>query len=335
MAQPTRLNNVTPVLRFRVKFRAGWGTFRLCFRYATMRFQVILNREGGTLRTVDFDRFTQDLRATLEQENHKVSISIIQGDELEGALDAALQTDCDVVMIGGGDGSVSAAAAALVGSSKALAVLPAGTMNLFARSLGIPQNLDAATIVFATGKIHEVDVASANGVYFVHQFSVGLHAKLIRLRKKRVFSSRIGKMFASVRAGLEALFNPPRLRVELKMDGRRHIYSTAGIGITNNLFGDGHLPYADMPDEGVLGIYITRARKASDLTRLALAVARGRLREHDMVDVREARQVSLRLLSGHKRFGCAIDGELRELKTETQLQIHPKALKVLIAHDAE
>lgn len=300
-----------------------------------MRFQVVLNREGGTLRTIDLDRFTQELRATLERESHKVSIDIIHGDGLEDALDSALRTECDVVMIGGGDGSVSAAAAKLVGSSKALAVLPAGTMNLFARSLGIPQKLDDAIATFATGKIHEVDVASANDVYFVHQFSIGLHAKLIRLRKKRSFSSRAGKMLASVRAGFEALFNPPRLRVELEIDGKREYRSTAGIGITNNMLGDGHLPYADMPDEGRLGIYITRARKASDLARLALAVARGRLREHDMLEILDARKVSLKLLSGHKRFGCAIDGELRELQDETQLLIHPKALKVLIPRDAE
>lgn len=300
-----------------------------------MRFQVILNRTGGTLRTLDLVGFTATMRRTLEALGHDVMIAVVAGDEIARALDEAAASVCDVVMVGGGDGTVSAAAARLMGGDKALAVLPAGTMNLFARSLGIPLELDEAVAALGRGRERDVDLASANGRVFVHQFSVGLHTKLIRLREKSSFNSRLGKMWASLRAGFAAFFRPPRIKVGLAIDGaQERRVSTAGIGVTNNLFGEGHLPYADAPDGGVLGVYVTRARRKRDMARLALNMLLGRWRQNDQVDTEEARQVTLRLLSRHERFGCAIDGELCDLETVTELRIHPAALKVLAPQTA-
>ena len=294
-----------------------------------MRFQVILNSDGGTLRTLDLDGFAGEVRRVLEAAGHEVAVAVTAGDGIDAALDAALEGSCDVVMVGGGDGTVSAAASRLKDSAKALAVLPAGTMNLFARSLGVPLRLDEAVAAFANGRLRDVDLASANGRVFVHQFSVGLHAKLIRLREKRAFRSRLGKIWASLRAGFGAFFRPPRIRVALVIDGSETVVTTAGIGVTCNLFGEGHLPYADAPDGGVLGVYVTRARRMRDFVRLALNLARGRWRGNAEIDISSAGEVTLTLLSPHARFGCAIDGELCTLEKETVLRIHPGALKVL------
>ena len=184
-----------------------------------MRFQVILNRDGGTLRTRDVERFAAGARRTLEGLGHAVSVTTVAGEGLEKALAVAAAGPAEVVMVGGGDGTVSAAAAQLAHTDKALAVLPAGTMNLFARSLGIPLDLDAAVAALGAGAIEAVDVAAADDRIFVHQFSVGLHAKLIRLREKKSFGSRLGKMRASVAAGLSTFFRPPRLEAELVVDG--------------------------------------------------------------------------------------------------------------------
>jgi diacylglycerol kinase family enzyme len=266
----------------------------------------------------------------LDEAGHAASVALVEGNEIEDALDEALAGDCDVIMIGGGDGTVSCAAAKLMGSDKALAILPAGTMNLFARSLGIPLDLEAAVAALREGELRNVDLASANGKPFVHQFSVGLHAKLIRLREKEVFRSRLGKIRASVRAGFGAFFRPPRMRIGLTLDGgEERALVTAGIGITNNVFGEGHLPYADKPDDGLLGVYVTRARSQSDMVRLAANMLLGRWKSNDQVEMDTAREVKLRLLARHERFGCAVDGELCELERETILRSHPGALKVL------
>lgn len=301
-----------------------------------MRFHVVLNRDGGTLRGRDLGRLQALLRDTFERAGHEMSIALVAGDGVEAALDRAAAADCDVVMAGGGDGTVSAAAARLVGTDKALAVLPAGTMNLFARSLGIPPDLDRAIAAFAQGGVRRVDVAEVGGRIFVHQFSVGLHAKLIRLRARRTFTSRAGKMLASLQAGFAAFLRPPRLAAALDVDGRETVVRASGIGVTNNLIGEGYrLPYAERPDGGVLGVYVTRARRRRDLARFALGALLGRWEGNAQVDVLPAREVRLRLVAHRRRFGCAIDGELAELDTVTHLRIRPGALKAWVPAGGE
>ncbi|MEO3389259.1 diacylglycerol kinase family protein [Mesorhizobium sp. CAU 1741] len=296
-----------------------------------MHFHIILNRQGGTLRTLDVDAFAAKSKATLEEAGHTVSTLTVDGKKIEEALTQAVEGPADVIMVGGGDGTVSAAAGKLMNTSKALAILPAGTMNLFARSLAIPLQLETAVNAFAGGEIRSVDLARANDRVFVHQFSVGLHAKLIELREKAEFRSRLGKIWASARAGLNALFRPPNLKVTLEMDDEMVEVATTGVGISNNPFGEGHLPYADMPDKGVLGVYVTRAWRKRDMALFALKMAMGQWKTNPHVDIYQSRKVTLKLKSKPKRFGCAIDGELCDLDGSTRIEILPGALKVLVA----
>lgn len=296
-----------------------------------MRFAAVLNRDGGTLRTTDLPAFSEQMRKTLEAAGHSIDIDIVAGGDIEAALEkAAARRGVNVVLAGGGDGTISAAAALLMNRKKALAILPAGTMNLFARGLGIPQTLDAAVKSFADGEVIAVDIASANGRPFVHQFSVGLHAKMVQLRQKMEFGSRLGKMRASVRAAWETIKNPPAMNVTLTIGEAEIITRTTGIGITNNLFGEGHLPYADNPTGGVLGIYIAVARQRGELAKFFLDMARGRWRDSEHVEIHQADKAVLKIHSAVKKFRAVMDGELVRLDRETEIRIHPGALNVLV-----
>ncbi|RVB29130.1 diacylglycerol kinase family lipid kinase, partial [Mesorhizobium sp. M7A.F.Ca.CA.001.07.2.1] len=221
-----------------------------------MKFAAVLNRDGGTLRTTDLVAFSDRMHQTLETAGHSLSIEIVAGKDVVETLDsAASRRSVDVVLAGGGDGTISAAAARLMGTKKALAILPAGTMNLFARGLGIPQSLDGALKSFADGEIIAVDVATANGQPFIHQFSIGMHAKMVQLRQKMEFGSRLGKIRASAKAAWATINNPPAMNVTLSIGEAEMAARITGIGITNNLFGEGHLPYADNPAGGALGVF--------------------------------------------------------------------------------
>ncbi len=300
-----------------------------------MRFIAVLNRDGGTLRTTDLDAFIDKMSAAFTEAGHSIEIRTVTGAELEAALKKAASGGADVVIAGGGDGTISAAAAALMNSEKRLAVLPAGTMNLFARSLGIPLSLDAAMQAFVDADTRAVDMASANGRPFIHQFSIGMHAKMVDMRDGMQFRSKLGKIRASAKAALAALLDPPSLRVSLDIDGRKLRARTTSIGITNNLFGEGHLPYADEPDGGVLGIYVTIAAKRSELLRAALDILRGRWRESPHVDVHEGKRVMVHVRSHLRDRKCVIDGELLPLERDTVIRIHRKALRVLVTKQAD
>ncbi len=296
-----------------------------------MHFLVILNKGGGTLRTLDVDAFLRRAQAVLEAAGHSLETRLIGGEDVNAVFEQAVREPrVDVIMAGGGDGTISAAAASMMGSDKVLAVLPAGTMNLFARTLGIPLSLDAALEALASGRILAADIASANGKPFVHQFSVGMHPRIVEMRSRMQFYSRLGKIGASIRAAFQTIQNPVKLKVTLTMPHTRVIATTAGISISNNLYGEGHLPFSDRPDGGVLGVYITRARSRGDLLLLCLQVAMGRWRENQQVEIHETATVSLNVRSRRRRQRCVIDGELYPLAAETEIKIHPGALRVLV-----
>jgi len=299
-----------------------------------MNFIAILNRGGGTLRTMDLDAFSDQLHSVLESKGHALTVEIVDGKQITDALDrASRSTSADVILIGGGDGTVSAAAAALKDSGKALAVLPAGTMNLFARALSIPLELDDAIEAFATGIVRKVDVASANGRVFIHQYSVGLHAKMVKERDSLSFASRLGKMGASIRAGLRTILNPPSMRVEIDLAGTEMHARTSGISVSNNVFGEGHIPYAGDPAGGLLGIYVASAASRWDAFRIFADIFRGNYERSALVTVHESDAVSLHFSRVKSRHRCVIDGELSKLDRDVALRIHPGALNVLVPAD--
>ncbi|MEO5759935.1 MAG: diacylglycerol kinase family protein [Mesorhizobium sp.] len=296
-----------------------------------MKFAAVLNRDGGTLRTTDLAAFSDRMHQTLEAAGHTLDIEIVAGKDVVEALDRlASRRGIDAVLAGGGDGTISAAAARLMGKKKALAILPAGTMNLFARGLGIPQTLDTALQSFADGEIIPVDIATANGRPFVHQFSIGMHARMVQLRERMEFGSRLGKIGASAKAAWATINNPPAMNVTLSIGEAEMAARISGIGITNNLFGEGHLPYADNPSGGVLGVYVTVAQQRAHLIKFVFNVARGKWRDNEHVEIHQADKTVLRIHSASRKFRAVMDGELVKLERETTIEIQPGALNVLV-----
>jgi len=301
-----------------------------------MRFLAILNRDGGTLSSLDIEVFSPRLIELLREEGHEVTVRAVAGREIVKAIDeAATATDVDVVMAGGGDGTISLAAGKLAESDKALAVLPAGTMNLFARSLRMPLDLDQAIKALAKGKIKQVDLASVNGRYLVHQLSIGMHPQLIDLREKLSFRGRVGKIFASTRAAVATFQHPHNILVQVESDITRFEAVTQSLSVTNNLYGEGHLPFTDKPDGGTLGLYVTRAARRSDLFFFFANMAIGRWRKNDQVEIHQAKWVKLHLPYLDPRFKCAIDGELEPLAQDMLVKLHPKVLRVLAPSPTE
>ena len=134
-----------------------------------MKLHLVLNRDGGTFSTLDMDAFRKRAAEILGDEGHETSFDIVGGDEIEAALErSARNTGIDVMIAGGGDGTISAAARACWQAGMPLGVLPAGTMNLFARSLGLfPLDLEAALAALARSEITPVDISSVNGMGFI------------------------------------------------------------------------------------------------------------------------------------------------------------------------
>jgi diacylglycerol kinase family enzyme len=205
-----------------------------------MHFVAILNRNGGTFRLIDIDAFSRRAEAIFAEAGHSVQCRIVSGSELLAALErAAHEAKTDVMIAGGGDGTISAAAAVGFRTGKPLGVLPAGTMNLFARTLRMPLNLDEALRALAAGQLYDADIATANGRPFVHQYSVGLHARLVRIREELPYRNRWEKLWASFRAVFAAVGKRLRFQVEIVTPRGREKRIASGVTVSNNLLGEG------------------------------------------------------------------------------------------------
>ena len=293
-----------------------------------MRFIGVFNRDGGTFKTTDIDAFAAKAVEIFEAAGHEFDARIVEGKALIAELKRAAG-EAEVLLAGGGDGTISAAAAIAFKQGVPLAVLPAGTMNLFARSLQMPLDLSAALEAIAGGEIKPVDIATANGRPFVHQFSVGIHAKLVKLRESLDYSSRIGKMAASARAFGGALAHAPNFHADITTKKGVERRSTAGIAVSNNSL-EGPLLHAERLDAGILGIYIIAPLTPWIVTKLCFGVLRGKWKALPEIVDREAREVTLRFPNKKAGAMAVIDGELMKLADKVELKIHPGALQVVM-----
>lgn len=300
-----------------------------------MRVAAILNRDSGTLRTMDLDAFCAEAMTVFAEAGHELQCHVVNGDAVLDAIETfSADPDVDAIIAAGGDGTISSAAAIAHRSQKILGVLPAGTMNLFARALGVPADIRLALQAIATGSVGKVDLAMANGRPFVHQFGVGIHARLVRIRNNMVYRSRIGKMLASLRAIAASALNPPRFEVEFEDGSGRQSRTVSGIAVSNNPLDDGPVPVAQRLDTGRLGVYFAGTVTTRELIALVVDVLVGRWRSNPQVTELETESLVLHFPKRKREVHAVIDGELIELDRDVELTILPQALSVILPTSA-
>ncbi|MET0437666.1 MAG: diacylglycerol kinase family protein [Devosia sp.] len=301
-----------------------------------MRVAAIFNRDSGTLRTMDLDAFCAEAVAVFAEAGHELQCHIVGGHDVLAVIERfSTDPDVDAMIAAGGDGTISSAAAIVHRTGKVLGILPAGTMNLFARALGVPPDIRKALHAVAWGSVGQVDLATANSQPFVHQFGVGIHARLVRIRNGMTYSSRVGKMLASLRAIAAAALNPPRFEVEFEDDSGRQKRIVSGIAVSNNPLDDGPVPVAQRLDTGRLGIYFAGSVTTGELISLVIDVLIGRWRANPQVTELESESLILHFPKRKREVYAVIDGELIELERDVELTILPQALSVIFpAKDA-
>lgn len=295
-----------------------------------MKVHAVFNRDGGTFRTMDMEAFAATAKSIFESHGHTFESEIIPGKKLIKALERVCAEPGDhVLMAGGGDGTISAAADFAWKSQIPLAVLPAGTMNLFARALKIPLDLNAALESLATGSIEAVDISTANDESFVHQFSIGFQPQMIQVRNTLKYRSRWGKRLASMRAFAKAMGRPPKFLVRMVVDGTTIERTVSAISVANNAYGHGVLPVPEVVNRGELGVYIAGKLTPAALLKLAFTVLTGSWRSNPDVDEVVARKVELHFPHLRRGAKATIDGELIPLPRDVKIAVRAGELKVL------
>lgn len=292
-----------------------------------MKLAILLNRSGGTLQR------DPDLSGRTEQAFRDAGldsrVEALDPDALQARAKALIASGgLDVLVVGGGDGTVGAAAALLADTNIALGVLPFGTLNHFARDAGIPGELDEAVKVIASGHIRSVDIAEVNGRVFVNNSSVGLYPLMVRDRERQQEHLGRGKWPAMARAAGRAVWRLSKWRLRIGTEDETVHVETPILFIGNNAYETGlfGLGKRTALDEGKLYLYAIKAHGRFSLAKAVLQALLGRLDERDFVVISGAQA---KVDSRRRALHVAADGEAFVTETPLRYRIRPKALKLL------
>ena len=241
---------------------------------------------------------------------------------MDGAIKQAVKR-APMVIVGGGDGSLSSSVDHFMGTDTILAVLPLGTANSFARTLGIPLELDGAVEVIAQGEARKIDVGCIDGQHFLNAAALGLAPKVAESVPHGLKRS-LGRLGYLLWAGWSAAsFNAFRLKVQ---DGRRiHRLWATEVRIANGRFHGGMelIESADV-ESGVIVIQAVRGRSILRLGWSYLASALKLDARHQTMREFRGRKLTI---STRPPIEVSIDGEVAG-RTPLEVSAIPDAVTV-------
>ncbi|MFI7614675.1 diacylglycerol/lipid kinase family protein [Nonomuraea terrae] len=239
----------------------------------------------------------------------------------------ALDQGAELVFVWGGDGMVQRCADAMAGSGVPMAILPAGTANLFATNLGVPADLEEAVRIGFRGRRERLDLGLLNGEHFAVMAGAGFEAEMIAdvdgQAKKRL--GRLGYVRAAVRH-----VGGPRVPMKVKIDGTSWFEGRASCLLLGNVgtITGGIEAFDDArPDDGWLEVGVSTAKGPVQWARVLGRMASGRSDGSPFVRVTRARKVSARFASP---LTYELDGGDRGATTRLKAKAVPGALTVCL-----
>jgi len=308
----------------------GFGNERLISRVTAgvMAVPVLLNRGGGALAADPAlaDRVAEALKgAGIDAE-----IELLSGGDCAVRARAVAERGDALLIVGGGDGTISAAASALVGTETKLGILPLGTLNHFARDLSIPADLDEAAKLIAGGKEQRVDVAEMGDRIFINNSAIGLYPLMVvdrDLQRKRLGrSKRLAMVVASLR--MLVRFNHHRLTLTINEERTGRV-DTPLLFVGNN---DYRIDFGapgerESLDDGELCVLVMRKKTRRGFLAASIRAFIGRSRGDDMVRLEGVEK--LQVSSHRSQLTASLDGEVVRAQTPLDYRIRKRALRVI------
>ncbi|TMR14350.1 diacylglycerol kinase family lipid kinase [Nonomuraea turkmeniaca] len=230
----------------------------------------------------------------------------------------ALDQSADLVFVWGGDGMVQRCADAMADSGVPMAVLPAGTANLFAANLGIPADLDEAVRIGFHGRREKLDLGVLNGEHFAVMAGAGFEAEMIADSGGRA-KKRLGKL-SYVKAAVRHV-GEPLVPMKIKVDGTTWFEGRASCLLLGNvsMIAGGVKAFDDArPDDGWLEVGVSTAKGPLEWARVIGRMAAGRSDDSPFIRITRAKKVSA-------RFGVPLTYELDGGEREPTIRIKAKA----------
>jgi diacylglycerol kinase (ATP) len=270
-------------------------------------------------------QFYADAHDRLQKAGFKLLGAYAVDRDLEHHLQQAIDLGPDLLVAGGGDGTISTAGRMLAHRDMALGLLPLGTTNNFARTVGIPPDLDTAITTLTEGLVIDVDLGIAGDMPFTNHVGVGLSAEVMINAPSRL-KRAVGRLAYPLTAlGLLARHKP--LRATVRADGREIVFATHQVYVANGGFHAGRPITADAhADDRLLVAYpvggSTRRELLTETARNALTGHRRTLHERPFLAVGEL------WLETDRPAAVEVDGEPCG-RTPLRIALDANALRIM------
>ena len=291
------------------------------------RVSVLINRGGGAAAADS--EIAEKVAAALVAAGVQGEVELVDGGECEVRCRAVAERGDPLLIVGGGDGTVAAAASALVGTSTLLGILPLGTLNHFARDLGIPTALDEAAKLIAARTEKRVDVAEMNDRIFINNSAIGLYPLMVvdrDLQRRRLGRS---KRLAMIVASLRTLVRFNHQRLTLTVNDQKAQIDTPLLFVGNNDYRIdlGAPGQRDSLEDGQLCVLVMRKKTRRGLIAASVRALLNRSRPDDMVRLDGVER--LRVSSLRSQLAVSLDGEVARVAPPLDYRIRKKALRVI------
>ncbi|HKH49819.1 MAG TPA: diacylglycerol kinase family protein [Thermoanaerobaculia bacterium] len=292
------------------------------------RIAAIINSGAGSVIAAGLE--ADGLRRLFAEAGVEADVHFVPGDRIVTTARAALAAGAEALVAGGGDGTIRSVAGILVGGDVPLGVLPVGTLNHFARDLGIPVELPAAVRVIADGVPRALDVGEVNGEIFVNNSVLGLYPPVVQVRDQERREKNRNKWLATVSALWKVLPGHPLLHIRVKADGLAVDHQSRFVFVGNNEYEMSAFTYGARSrfDSGDLFLYIAKSRTRLGLVGLGLLSLFRDLKWTDRFD--RFCLPELTIETRKKALPVYLDGEVVILNPPLRYRNQPHALRVIL-----
>jgi diacylglycerol kinase family enzyme len=295
---------------------------------AKRHYHIIFNPNAGTALTTGLT--TAALGEMFTAAGLTFDIDDDDDRPLEDRIAQAIAGSADVIVAGGGDGTVLAVAEGLLTSDKTLAILPLGTLNGLARDLELPLDVPTAIQQLDALEPRAIDVGEVNGRAFLHNVIIGLVPGIGVGREKVRGSGLRGKIKFTLFM-LRRLARARRIALALQLNGTDtvRVERLQSLVVVNNSYDQwfGRFMARRRLDRGRLTAYLIRNLRLADAIRLAFEMVMGTWGGDQVIEYEKVQQLTV--ISKKSRLSVSMDGDVLSLETPLNFTVRPKSLNVL------
>lgn len=290
---------------------------------------VIVNKSGGSFSTLPKGNQARYLKDLFQENGVDAEVKILEGKKILEVAKEASNSNIDIVVAGGGDGTINTIASTLINKNISLGILPLGTLNHFAKDLKIPLNLESAIKIIGQNYVTSCDVGQVNSVIFLNNSSIGLYPQLVKKRDAERERLGLGKFSAMLLAAVYTIFRIPILQVALEIDTKLLKSKSPFIFVGNNHYNMDllNLGTREQLDKGELCLYLANRVSRLGVFHLLILALLGRLNQTKDFRIETAKEIWIE--TKKRKLRVAVDGEVQQLKPPLHYKTLAKSLKVI------